>query len=608
MGRSARSRAVERFREVFDAGAAAWVMPSRASLMGLHLGTREAAGGAVRAFRDDARLWEAYWRDELPLGGAARAAGRVGTVGRLLASSLLPRCVRDEALDAPWTWALVYRWLREAARAHHVEVAARCSHALERLGDAWLSRSGASWCADDLRAPAVKRDAVDEALRFERAVTDQYQEGQITDGERYNKIVDGWSYAAERVASAACDEGRGGLLDAYAQAERGRSTTQRRLCGMVGLVAKPTGEVVERPVAHSFGEGLDAHEVFVYATGRRAFELGERARFREIGELFEELCVALGDLRVVSRDCGAAEGVTLTDPDERDALRAPLYERAEGRTLARDLVNGDAEPVASIGDAVGPEHRGAWLDVSEVTIRAATTCREPEGVCAACYGRDPDDGTLVRVGAYVGLRAAWAVASLMARMPGQWGYDRSVWSVRALLDVARGGERLSPCDGVVTEAGGGLITVAGAGGRTWRLRARQRTFRRVGDVVCRGDALIEGTESLRQRLRIMGEAWVAERLVGEFEHHAAWGGHALSRVHWELVARAMLAWRRVRDPGDTGLRRDEVLSRAEYERAQRETIARGGRPAEVVTVIRGVGRMAGRAWMLTHRERMEARG
>lgn len=794
MGEATSTRSIERIRAVRGTVPDTWVTPSQHALLGLLLGTRGTTGLATRALRDDARLWEAYWRDELSLDDTVRVGPRVATVGRLLAASLLPERVRPEPLAEPWTAPRVQRWLREVARVAHVEVAARCSTALEALGAAWLGRSGASPCIDDLRAPPTKWATIAAARARVAGVEAEYVDGLITDGERYNRNVDCWSALTEEVVRAALETSDGSVFDVMARSSRGgRTQVHRRMRAMVGIVAKSSGEIVERPVLHSSGEGLDAHEGFLLAVSSRAGELGERRRLGEIDALFEELCAALGPWTVTSLDCGDDVGETLSEPFDPYELRAPLYDRVEGRRLTRDVVNFDGDVVARRGEVVGHAHRARWIGVREASVRSVSTCRETDGVCARCYGRDPDDGGAVHVGERVGLRAAWALASVVARLPARWTvwiqiggerapdrcrragrggrvrfaddlfakgralrlgvievvgddgardaslvnegdvlsvgngervlagtplvtfdvlYERPrivaipegvkarvelppdaapgalvelpdertgccawfvaasgdldltlraiddptrVWTMhveaggrldasigavvergdiiatkiahrpywehvqeglselRSKLDLEdvpwRGSlEQLARFDGVVTEViRNRAFVVTGARGQTQRVSTQHTWARREGDVVRAGDVLVDGGENVPQRLRIFGEAYVAERLIGRLESHAAWGGLHAPRVHWELIARAMLAWRRVRRPGDTGMLRNKVYSLAECGRIQRETAARGGAPAELVTVIRGIGRMAGRRWRLSRRDRMEAR-
>ncbi len=782
------------FRAFVEEQPLAWTMPSQPALVGLFLGTRDEPGAPTRTLRDDERLWEAWWRDELSLGDTVRAGRRTATVGRLLAASLLTAGVRDEALTTAWTHASVECWLREVARSTHVEVAARCAGALERLGDAWLARSGASWGIDDLAPPAAKAEALTEAWQKIAKVTAAYEEGTITEGERYNVAVEAWTAAVDRVGEATRETGRGGAWEAFSQTARGAAAERRRVCAMVGQVKTLWGEVIERCVTRGFGEGVDPHGMFLHARQRRLDEVTDRERFGELGEFSTELRRALGAVRVVSRDCGTTRGVTLRDPADAEVLALPLYERALGRVLAADIVTAGGEVLARAGEVVGPRHRAVWERVDEVSIRSLATCDESEGVCARCYGLDPDEGTVVLPGDPVGLRAAWGLSSPFARLPRQWRYFRifggspSGWSrrtapmggvvsvprglfakgraVRAgtirlagadgataavlvregdlscvadgdrvergagLVQMARawgrvrvaaipegvkavltlgpevppeavvriagkhgapdawvlcGGERRerirlvlravepddgrawtipldpgqwlqtplgslvergdtiamsgwvharfgdvdstlrevrdhldlaradvsthSPCDGEVVRLDPGWVVVRSFAGREYWLRGRRPAIAvRLGSVVVRGEPITYGATSLRRLLRVVGEEAVAALIAEAFEHHAAWGKVPFARVHAELLARAMLSWRRVRRPGDTGLKRNAVVSRAECERAQREAVARGGRPAEVVPVVQGIGRIVGRRWMLAHRDRAARRG
>ena len=728
-----------------DALPLTWSPPHEAARLALYRGTCDEPGAATRTFRHDEALWEAWWRDELALTDAVVVSRRLATVGRHLAASLLPRPVGDEARALPWTRERLQGWLHAVTRRSHAEVAARCSAALERLGDAWSARLGGSWCIDDLRAPSAKGALVEAAEAAIAKAEADYRECVITDGERYNKIIDHVNAAIDGAVGEAQRELIGTALEPYARASRYPSNW-RSMSVTVGLVASTCGTIVERPVFRSLAQGLDTHDFMSLATARRNGELGARSKLCEVEAMFDDLDRALRAVRVVTDDCGA----------------------------------------------------------QEATARRLVACRARDGVCAACYGRDPDDGAAVAVGEAVGLRAAWAIASLMARLPGIWrtygpiwggsptrrvsryttragvvlvepelfvngtavrpgrievvddegecetifvcegdrllvahgasvtahtavaGFDPSVgrvytaplaagrsarvsfeappgaiqpagesrWAIaptgpRWVVMTAVGGDHLAlhlrvdgvvvrtvfvavgsvlrvtdgdvvvggdvlateplpktedehfedsfdrlrrtldqvrphawgdrspavfaPFDGVVAESerdhrSAGCITVQGFRGETFSRKVRSRyatCF--AGEVVLRGDVLSYGHKSLPRLLRYRGERHVIDALVGRFTRAAAEHGQPFAAVHAELLVRAMLDWRRVRRAGDSGLRRNAVVPRADFERACDAVRARGGEMPEGVTVIRGLGTLAGRRWKVSHRERMEAR-
>ncbi len=358
--------------------------------------------------------------------------------------------------------------------------------------------------------------------------------------------------------------------------------------------------------------------------------MAERERLDELSEFSAELRRALGAVRVVSHDCGSTRGVILRDPADPEVLAPPLHERALGRVLADDVVTHAGEVLARAGEVIGPRHHAVWDRVDEVSIRSLATCGESDGVCARCYGLDPDEGTIMQpvepddgrewtIPIDAGHWLQTPLGSVVERgdeiAVGGWVHARfgdadcTLHEVRDHLDLARGDVSTpSPCDGVVLRLDTGRVVVRSFAGREYSLRGRRPTFAvRAGDLVVRGEPLTYGATSQRRLLRIVGEEAVAALITETIEHHAVWGKVPFARVHAELLARAMLSWRRVRRPGDTGLTRNAVVSRAKCDRVQRETIARGGQPAEVVPIIKGLGRLAGRRWMLTHRERMARR-
>jgi len=150
---------------------------------------------------------------------------------------------------------------------------------------------------------------------------------------------------------------------------------------------------------------------------------------------------------------------------------------------------------------------------------------------------------------------------------------------------------IAPCDGRVVSLAPTRVVICAHDGRLWRVQCRRGSYHRVrgGDTVCAGDALVQGWRSHHRLLRAWGEARLADHMVEELEAESMQRGMRVPRVYWSLVVRAMLDWRRVRNPGDTGLRRNAVLARGEFEEVQRRTVAQGGARATAVTVLRGVG-------------------
>lgn len=774
---------IDRLREARDAAPATWRLPHGAGLLGLHAATARDPSGAPRVFRDAVSLWEAWWRDELSPHDAVRVVGVTATAGRSLAASLLPRPVRDEASGCAWTRARVERWLRGAAEATHVELAARSAEALERFGDALYAGLGASYGADDLRPPASKPALVREAWARVAKAEAEYFEGVITDGERYNRNVDTWSAAFEAIARDAGEALPGTALEAFVAAHPD-GARGRPVAAGVGLIAGRWGTIDERPVVPSFAQGLDAHDMMALARHRRGHELGAKARSVTVAAIFGDLRGAIGGVRVTARDCGTGEGIAVRDEDGTGAL----VDRLKGRVLARDAVTTAGEVVGRAGATVRSLDAVRWRDVEHAIVRSPWTCRAKEGVCARCYGRSPDDDLEVVEGDAVGLRAAWAIASALRGVPSVWrtwvmgGAARAIdWRASPIegavtfdasmfvrgvalrrgrvtvtaddgraeevvvcegdrLEVAQGGrvaahgvlarfryvegcsvaqlaegERavvaidappgglfavpdprtgltcwivtsqaeegvtvrllregaaahvvtfacgtnlhvqagdevhggdllahppwrwrrddeedsldvmrgmldlaprsfhgrpavFAPFDAVVTEVSPKGVSLEGLRGERFTLRRGGPCFPvRRDDFVLRGDPLTYGFESLPRLVRARGPREVFERIVRRFAHAAARAGVALADVHAELLARAMLDWRRVRRPGDSGLRRNAVLPRADFERAVEATRARGGVAPEGVTVVRWLGALAGRRWKVSHEERVMAR-
>lgn len=287
------------------------------------------------------------------------------------------------------------------------EAARRSAHGLEAAAG-----SGDSLCLDDLRAPAEKPAMIAETLVRCAEVRLQYDEGLITDGERYNKVVDLWSDVTWRVRNAAKKAHREVAVPLDAWCERGATEDRRdALRGMVGLVAKPSGEIIEMPVLQSVGEGLSPYSFFVRARSDRHMRMDDVARALATRAVSATLSWALDRRRVTTEDCGTDDGHPVRAVGAQGVEWITLARRIAGRTLARDVIS-HGEVIARSGAVIDVQVGAAITaaEVSEVHVRWVLGCRAARGVCARCLGR----GWLLQeppVGARIGTRAARALGS-----------------------------------------------------------------------------------------------------------------------------------------------------------------------------------------------------
>jgi hypothetical protein len=279
--------------------------------------------------------------------------------------------------------------------------------ALCRFGLAHASASGLSIGLGDLQSPPEKAGLVAAGEARGVAVLREYEDGQITEGERYNRTIDAWAEVREAVVEALRGtigpEHPFGALRAAGLLEDDASLG---LCaGMLGLQAKPSGEIIEQPILHSLAEGLAPLEAFLRAASARAAALRTRDRHREARLLRRRLDGALGGVRVVAEDCGTHEGISLGPLLDGRRVVTPLGRRVLGRAATEDVLDPGGELLVRAGEVIGAD-AAARLDrafVASVRVRSPITCRAEGGVCARCHHG-------AAVGAKAGLAAAREIA------------------------------------------------------------------------------------------------------------------------------------------------------------------------------------------------------
>lgn len=350
----------------------------------------------------------------------------VTTSGRMLLAEVLPRDQQDGVVLVPFS--LINRLLTKKEITSLIDVIYRhcggkltvefCDR-LMSLGFSWACRSGISLGKDDLLIPESKTRLIDEAQGEVRTLEDQYLQGLITHSEKYNKVVDVWSTCSDRVADemmAALKLDISGETNAvYMMAHSGARSSPaqiKQLAGMRGLMAKPSGEIIERPIISNFKEGLSVLEYFNSTHGARKGLADTALKTANSGYLTRRLVDVAQDCIVTAEDCGTEEGFSLTAIIDGGDVIAPLSERILGRSSAEDIIDPKSKKVLAEKGTLIDEQLADKIEMAEVDkvrVRSVITCKLENGICATCYGRDLARGTKVNIGEAVGVIAAQSI-------------------------------------------------------------------------------------------------------------------------------------------------------------------------------------------------------
>jgi DNA-directed RNA polymerase subunit beta' len=413
------------------------IVPSQDIVLGLYYMTveREGEPGEGMAFADLGEIQQALDNGVVSLHAKVKARYRTvdadnnpitvrveTTPGRMLLSEILPR-------HPNVSFDLINRLITKKEVSNVIDVVYRhCGQKetvlfadrLMALGFGWAYRAGISFGKDDLVIPETKGGLVADAAQRVKEYEQQYLDGLITQGEKYNKVIDAWSRCTDEVADemmavmSRTEPGKpvNSVYMMSLSGARGSAAQIKQLAGMRGLMAKPSGEIIETPIIANFKEGLNVLEYFNSTHGARKGLADTALKTANSGYLTRRLVDVAQDCIVVEQDCGTKNGLTIQAVVEGGEVIETLSERILGRTAAAkvsDPISG--EVLVKAGELIEEEviESVEAAGIESVTIRSVLTCESRGGVCIKCYGRDLARGTIVNVGEAVGVIAAQSI-------------------------------------------------------------------------------------------------------------------------------------------------------------------------------------------------------
>ena len=351
------------------------------------------------------------------------------TVGRGLIWEIVPDGMPFSVVNCDMTKKNISKLIDYCYRNLGIKETVVLADQLMYLGFRSATKAGVSIGLEDMAVPKGKSPIIDSSEKEVNDIQDQYSSGLVTEGERYNKVVDIWSRANEQVAKVMMEGlGEEDTIDAegntvkeksfnsiFMMADsgaRGSAAQIRQLAGMRGLMAKPDGSIIETPITANFREGLDVLQYFISTHGARKGLADTALKTANSGYLTRRLVDVAQDLVVSMVDCGSEGGVTLTPIIEGGDVVMPLSERVLGRVVSADVLDGAGEKVLVPAKTMLDEGLVALLEengVDELLVRSIITCEARHGVCSFCYGRDLGRGHLVNSGEAVGVIAAQSI-------------------------------------------------------------------------------------------------------------------------------------------------------------------------------------------------------
>ncbi|MGQ0793359.1 MAG: DNA-directed RNA polymerase subunit beta' [Deltaproteobacteria bacterium] len=411
------------------------ILPTQDIVLGVYYMTRETplAKGEGKVFSSIEEVRMAYDSDAVAI--HAKISVRIEekmyetTTGRILLYEIMPRIIPFELVNRVMTKRAIEDLVDKSFRMSGGKSTVLLADRLRTLGFEYSTHAGISISIDDMRIPERKTQLLDKAYAEVFRVQNQYSQGLITDGERYNKVIDIWAKTSDEVAQEMMrglsvdiirdtngNEMKGAssnpiymMVDSGA---RGSQTQVRQLAGMRGLMAKPSGEIIETPITSNFREGLTVLQYFISTHGARKGLADTALKTANAGYLTRRLIDVAQDVMINEYDCATVEGITVGDLVEGGEIIDKVGERVLGRVTLDDILDpGTREVIVRANEEID-EQAVKQINESGITqlrIRSTLTCETPLGVCILCYGRNLSTGNLVNIGEAVGIIAAQSI-------------------------------------------------------------------------------------------------------------------------------------------------------------------------------------------------------
>lgn len=543
------------------------------------------------------------------------------SVGRLIFNSVIPR---DYAfLNQEMKKKDIEKLVSNMIQRYGIDETPQILDRIKVLGFRYSTKSGISWGMDDIRVPLEKSSFIDKAKKEAKLIEDQYNQGLLTDRERYEKVISVWSDVKAKVdslAPAALDT-FGPVHYMVSSGARGNWAQINQLASMKGLVVNPAGRTIELPILSSYKEGLGVLEYFISTHAARKGTADTALKTAAAGYLTRRLVDVVQDVIISEPDCRDEAGFAVYKKDY-EKLGKNFGIRLFGRVLAADIIDVSNDKVIfkkghlmSLADA----ERISSLRVESAILRSPITCRTSRGICQLCYGYDLGSNTPVKLGEAVGVVAAQAIGE-----PGTQLTMRTfhVGGIAGAADITMGLPRVEEIfemrapknPAIISNVSGEVLDIVDAEGEGLRDKivrvAADKKDEEKGDVaefrvpfgktllvspgekVYAGARITEGAVDMRELLSVAGKVVVQNYILWEVQELYTFQGASINDKHIEVIVRQMFSRVRVKDPGSTSLGIGEIIEKSKLREENMKIRKGGGLLAKAVQLAMGITNVA----------------
>ncbi|WP_415853195.1 DNA-directed RNA polymerase subunit beta' [Thermoanaerobacter kivui] len=498
-------------------------------------------------------------------------------------------------------------------RLHGPTKTAETLDKIKELGFRYSTKAAITVSVSDMVIPKEKEQLLKEADEMVSKIESQFRRGLISEEERYESVIRTWNMTTEKVTEAlmaSLDKFNPIFMMAHSGA-RGSKNQIRQLAGMRGLMADPSGRIIELPIRSNFREGLNVLEFFISTHGARKGLADTALRTADSGYLTRRLVDVSQDVIVREDDCGTDEGIYVEEIREGNEVIEKLVDRIIGRVAAEDIVDSEGNIIVRRNEMINEEEaeRIEKAGITRVKIRSLLTCRSRHGVCRMCYGRNLATGEPVDIGEAVGIIAAQAIGEPGTQLTMRTFHTGGV----AGADITQGLPRVEelfearkPKGLAVISEISGVVKINESKKRrevivtdeenniskTYLIPYGSRLKVHDGQVIQAGDELTEGSVNPHDLLKRKGIFAVQTYLLQEVQKVYRLQGVEINDKHIEVIIRQMMRKVKVEDPGDTSMLPGELIDMFKFEDENKKAIEKGLRPATGRRALLGITKAA----------------
>lgn len=523
----------------------------------------------------------------------------------------IPKVISEMPLVKPFGKKDLGNIIAQVFKDFQVTETSKMLDRMKNLGYKYSTISGITVGIADISALEEKPIILEKAHAKVDKINATHRRGLITEDERYTKVIEVWNQAKDDIQEALKTslDRKNNIFMMSDSGARGNISNFTQLAGMRGLMAAPSGEIMELPITSNFREGLSVLEMFISTHGARKGMTDTALKTADSGYLTRRLVDVAQDVIIREEDCGTKQGLTARAIKVGNEVIEPLIDRIIGRYARVTVRHPETDEVIVRENEIITEDKGRQIvdaGIEEVTIRSVFSCNTQHGVCKHCYGRNLATGREVEVGEAVGTIAAQSIGEPGTQLTMRTFHTGGV----AGDDITQGLPRVQEIfearhpkgQATITEVSGEVadisenaeertkvVTIKGeVDTRSYEIPINARMKVEVGDVIERGDPLNEGSIDPKELLAVSDAETLKNYLLQEVQYAYRSQGVEIGDKHVEVMVRQMLRKVRVQDPGDTDILPGTMIDLHEFKERNKKALMSGGQPATARLVLLGI--------------------